>query len=65
MKKTILLFFVLVNLIAFSQDDARGSVGKSVSTPTSSVKRALIIGISNYNADELKLNYACAFKFSI
>ena len=58
MKKTVLLFFILINLIAFSQDDARGSVGNSVSTTNTSVKRALIIGISSYNADELKLNYA-------
>lgn len=58
MKKKILLFFLLLNLSAFSQD-SRGSIAtKKESAVSPNSKRALIIGISNYNEESLRLKYA-------
>jgi len=41
-----------------AQDGERGSISNSVASQTEGVKRALVIGVSDYQADELKLNYA-------
>ena len=58
MKKAVLFLFLIISFHVFSQDGERGSLAKDISAAKSTVKRALIIGISNYNAEELKLNYA-------
>lgn len=49
---------MLFYLIGFSQEGARGSKSEQVESANSGVKRALVIGISEYKASELNLNYA-------
>ncbi|RNC86711.1 MAG: tetratricopeptide repeat protein [Winogradskyella sp.] len=53
--KYILIFFFA---IGYSQDDSRGSVGESNENIVEGNKYAIIIGISDYFEDNLKLNYA-------
>lgn len=55
--------FVFVCLFSFSfhlfaQDGERGSIAKTVTTSKSDVKRAFIVGVSDYFSESLKLNYA-------
>lgn len=58
LKQCFYIIALLLSLIGFSQDDARGSVGTQTNTSEIGVKRAIIVGISNYTEDKLKLKYA-------
>lgn len=58
MKKVILLFFFLLTFNSFCQD-SRGSIAtNNASSVSSGSKRALIVGISKYNEESLRLKYA-------
>ncbi|WP_445384347.1 tetratricopeptide repeat protein [Robiginitalea sp. IMCC44478] len=53
-----ILLLLCLPLISNGQVSGRGSEGTDISNTTEGVKRALVIGISDYTADALKLNYA-------
>ncbi|WP_198658925.1 tetratricopeptide repeat protein [Winogradskyella tangerina] len=52
--------YLLIFTIGFcwSQDETRGSKPNAVSSTVTGTKRAVIVGVSDYNSDDLKLNYA-------
>jgi tetratricopeptide (TPR) repeat protein len=58
MKFRLSYILLIFHFLSFSQDGSRGSSSEEVKTKNSGVKRALIIGISEYKASELNLNYA-------
>jgi tetratricopeptide (TPR) repeat protein len=58
MKQFLLYILLLVAGLGFSQDAARGSKATETHTQFKGTKRALIIGVSDYKEEALKLNYA-------
>lgn len=57
--KSILLFFLgLFCFKTLAQEDTRGSKSTKIETTKEGTKRALVIGISDYISENLKLNYA-------
>lgn len=62
MRSWLLNIVLLYCLFGFSQNDsmdgARGSKAESTTSASSGIKRALVIGISDYIESELNLNYA-------
>jgi Tfp pilus assembly protein PilF len=58
MKQILLTFYLILSCISFAQNGSRGSIAKATETPVDGTKRALIIGVSDYNEKELQLNYA-------
>lgn len=58
MKHLIILAMYLTCLLSYSQENTRGSIVNKVKTNTDGVKRALVIGVSEYFSKKLKLNYA-------
>ena len=57
-KALTFLVFLVLSFFGFGQDEARGSIAKNISPATNGVKRALIVGISDYQSDAMKLNFA-------
>ncbi|BAO74634.1 caspase family protein [Winogradskyella sp. PG-2] len=58
MKQLLLSLCILFSCISYAQNGARGSKAKATETNNDGTKRALIIGVSDYNEKELQLNYA-------
>ena len=58
MKQIITYVFIIIGCLGYTQDGERGSKPKVNDNATKGTKRALIIGISDYNRTSLKLNYA-------
>lgn len=58
MKAFIHYIFLFYLSWSFSQDNVRGSEAKAITTEVTGTKRALIIGVSDYKENALKLNYA-------
>ena len=58
LKPILLIFLLATTYFVIAQDDARGSKAKVVNNEIEGTKRAVIIGVSDYNAKDLKLNYA-------
>ncbi|MDH7911258.1 caspase family protein [Winogradskyella sp. SYSU M77433] len=58
MKHILLSFLLLSVCVGTAQDGERGSKASSVENTAEGKKRAIIIGVSNYKEEALKLNYA-------
>ena len=58
MKHILLSFLLLSVCVGTAQDGERGSKASSVENTAEGEKRAIIIGVSNYKEEALKLNYA-------
>ncbi|GAB5565953.1 MAG: hypothetical protein Wins2KO_30160 [Winogradskyella sp.] len=58
MRRIILYFFLVVSLLSHAQDGSRGSKPKAANTVLEGTKRAIIVGVSDYNENNLKLNFA-------
>ena len=58
MKHILTYLFIFILSMGYAQDDTRGSKAKAVQNSPEGTKRAVIIGVSDYNASELNLNYA-------
>ncbi|WP_370104651.1 caspase family protein [Winogradskyella sp.] len=58
MKQHLLYIFLCLATTVFSQEDSRGSKATKVDGEIVGTKRALVIGVSDYKEDALKLNYA-------
>ena len=58
MKTISLVILCLATLFQGMAQEARGSVGSQATAPETGVKRAIVVGISKYNEDKLKLKYA-------
>lgn len=56
-KIAIVLCFIFCETL-FSQPDERGSIANKIESSTEGVKRALVVGISDYHSDDMKLNFA-------
>ncbi len=58
MKQLTLYLCLLMCCLSFAQEDARGSKAEATENIEEGTKRAIIIGVSEYNEDDLKLKYA-------
>jgi tetratricopeptide (TPR) repeat protein len=58
MKQLLIYIFLLFGAFSFSQDNSRGSKSSKNKIVDSGTIRALVVGISDYKEDKLKLNYA-------
>ncbi|WP_179345586.1 caspase family protein [Winogradskyella ursingii] len=58
MKQALLYTFLFLATAVFSQEDSRGSKATSTEIDVVGTKRALVIGVSDYKEDALKLKYA-------
>lgn len=58
MKQILLYLAILISCISFAQEGSRGSKAKATEILNEGTKRAIIIGVSDYNEKELQLNYA-------
>lgn len=58
MRQVLVYTFLFLASTVFSQDKARGSKPQATSTANEGTKRALLIGVSDYKEEALKLNYA-------
>ncbi|SDH00969.1 caspase family protein [Winogradskyella thalassocola] len=58
MKQLLLYFFSLLSYLCFAQEDSRGSKAQSTEAIEEGTKRAIVIGVSDYNEEGLRLKYA-------
>lgn len=58
MKHIILYLLLVISALSYAQDDSRGSKPNTITKTSEGTKRAIVIGVSNYNADDLKLKFA-------
>lgn len=58
MRRIIIFFFLVVSVLSYAQDGSRGSKPKAANTISEGTKRAIIVGVSDYNENNLKLNFA-------
>ena len=56
--RNLTYIFLFFPFLVFAQDGERGSIAKTATTSKSEVKRAFIVGVSDYFSESLKLNYA-------
>lgn len=58
MKHIILYLLIVISALSYAQDDSRGSKANAITKTSEGTKRAIVIGVSNYNANDLKLKFA-------
>jgi tetratricopeptide (TPR) repeat protein len=58
MKHIILYLLLVISALSYAQDGSRGSKPNTITKTSEGTKRAIVIGVSNYNADDLKLKFA-------
>ena len=58
MKHIILYILLVIATLSYAQDDSRGSKAKGITQTSEGIKRAIIVGVSDYNSDDLKLRFA-------
>jgi len=58
MKQIIRYILLVMAALSYAQEGSRGSKPNAISKTSNGTKRAIVIGVSNYNADDLKLKYA-------
>lgn len=58
MKKSFFIISLLITSFTYSQEGTRGAISTEVEPKNMGVKKALIIGISDYQEKSLQLNYA-------
>ena len=58
MKHIILYLLLVISALIYAQEGVRGSKANAITKTSEGTKRAIVIGVSNYNADDLKLKFA-------